>query len=97
MPDHIRIPIAPALVELHAAEFREICSWPFVDPYVGRLLRDDIPQRMLFGNCRTWVYRDPESQIIGFGTLDVCADCADFTAGVPHPYIPLLAVNPAAQ
>ncbi len=97
MFDHIRIPLTPVPVELDAAEFKEICGWSFADPFVGRLLRDDIPQRMLFGNGRTWVYRNPESQMVGFGTIDVCEDCADFTAGKPHTYIPLLAVNPMAQ
>ena len=39
---------------------------------------------------------DPSSQIVGFGTIDVSVDCAMFTEGQPHPYIPLLAVNPDA-
>jgi ribosomal protein S18 acetylase RimI-like enzyme len=97
MHDRIPIPLKPALAELNSPEFKEICGWPFVDPFVGRLLRDDIPQRMFFGNGRTWVYRDPENRLVGFGTIDVCEDCAEFTAGKPHPYIPLLAANPTIQ
>jgi ribosomal protein S18 acetylase RimI-like enzyme len=97
MPQRTAIPIMPVPVELDAPEFKEICCWHFEDAFVGRLLREDIPQRMLFGNCRTWVYRDPSSQIVGFGTIDVSIDCAELTEGQPHPYIPLLAVNPDAQ
>jgi ribosomal protein S18 acetylase RimI-like enzyme len=97
MPDHPLVPLAPVSIELNAPEFKEICGWTFVDLYIGRLLRDDIPQRMHFGNGRTWVYRDPENRLVGFGTIDVCDDYRDYTAGQPHPYIPLLAVNPTAQ
>jgi len=97
MPDRTPIPLAPFPVELDAPEFREICGWTFADPYVGRLLRDDIPQRMRFGNGRIWVYRDPESRIVGFGTIDLCDDYRDYTEGQPHPYIPLLAVSPIVQ
>jgi ribosomal protein S18 acetylase RimI-like enzyme len=27
----------------------------------------------------------------------VCEECRDFTGGIPHPYIPLLATNPTTQ
>jgi len=97
MPDRTPIPLTPVSVELNAPEFREICGWPFADPFVGRLLRDDIPQRIQFGNGRIWVYRDPQSQLVGFGTIDVCDDWGVYAAGQPHPYIPLLAVNPIVQ
>jgi len=52
---------------------------------------------MLYGNGRTWVYRDPENCLVGFGTIDVCDDYRDYTGDKPHPYIPLLAVNPTIQ
>jgi ribosomal protein S18 acetylase RimI-like enzyme len=97
MSDRPLIPLAPVPIELDAAEFKEICGWPFADLYVGRLLRDDTPQRMQFGNGRTWVYRDPDNRLVGFGTIDVSDDCRDYTAGQLHPYIPLLAVNPTTQ
>jgi GNAT superfamily N-acetyltransferase len=97
MRDRTSIPLTPALAELDAAVFKEICEWPFADPFVGRLLRDDIPQRVQFSEGRIWVYRDPDSRLVGFGTIDVCGDYRDYTAGQPHPYIPLLAVNPTIK
>lgn len=89
-----QIPLTPISITLDSQEFRAICGWPFTDAYIGRLLRNDIPQRVQFGNGRIWNYRDPEGRLVGFGTIDVCGDCCDFTGGKPHPYIPLLAVNP---
>ncbi len=94
MPERAPIPLTPVLTELNSPEFRELCGWPFGDRYIGRLLRDDIPQRIQFGNGRIWVYREPTNQLVGFGTIDVCDDYGLFTGGQPHPYIPLLAVNP---
>src|SRR5437016_3365448 len=44
---------------------------------------------------RIWVYRDPDGNMVGFGTLDVCREYARFTGGKYHAYIPLLAVHPA--
>jgi GNAT superfamily N-acetyltransferase len=85
------------LIGLGSDEFRAISGWPFVDPFVARLLENDIPQRVQFGNCRIWVYRDPQGRLVGFGTLDVCGECAQYTAGQDHPYIPLLAVNPTIK
>ncbi len=91
------IPLTPFSVELGAPEFSEISGWPFDEPYVGRLLTKDIPQRMRFKRCRTWVYLDPAIRLVGFGTLDVCDEYRLYTEGQPHPYIPLLAVNPTSQ
>ena len=54
MLDRTEIHLTPALAELGSPEFKEICGWPFADSYVGSLLRDNIPQRMLFGEGRTW-------------------------------------------
>jgi len=97
MADRTPIPLTPFSVELGTPEFSEICGWHFDDPYIGRLLRDDIPQRMLFGKGQTWVYRDPEKRLVGFGTIDVCDEYGPFTGGCLHPYIPLLAVNPGSR
>jgi ribosomal protein S18 acetylase RimI-like enzyme len=97
MCDTTPIPLKPILIDLESPEFAAIAGWPFVDPFVGRLLRDDIPQRVRFNNCRIWIYRDPSDRLVGFGTLDVCNDYYGFTGGVSHPYIPLLAVNPTIK
>jgi len=91
------IPLTPALIELESVEFKTICSWPFHDPFVRRLLRDDIPHRVQFGHCRIWIYRDPAGQPVGFGTFDLCNDYAPIAGNMSHPYIPLLGVNPTIQ
>jgi GNAT superfamily N-acetyltransferase len=94
MADRTNIPLTPASIDQESPEFGAIRGWPFADPFVARLLHNDIPQRVRFGNCRIWIYRDPERRPVGFGTLDVCEDYRDYTGGQAHPYIPLLAVNP---
>jgi len=94
MPNRQPIPLTPSPVDLDSPEFRAISGWPFDDSFVGRLLRSDIPQRVQFNEGRIWVYRDPEGPLVGFGTLDVCGDYSQYTASRPHPYIPVLAVNP---
>ncbi|HQU44068.1 MAG TPA: GNAT family N-acetyltransferase, partial [Pirellulales bacterium] len=91
------IPLTPVPIGIRSEEFQGILGWPFTDAYVGRLLLNDIPQRVQFGNCQIWIYRDPEERLAGFGTLDVCDDCCEFTDGHHHPYIPLLAVNPTIK
>lgn len=88
------VPLTPELITLGNPQFRAIASWPFADAYVAQLLQHDIPQRMNFGNCRLWLYRDPTRALVGFGTLDICRDYEQYTNGKLHPYIPLLAVNP---
>ena len=75
-------------------DFDAIVRWPFADAYVTRLLEDDVRQRVWLNRCRIWIYYDPDHRQVGFGTLDVCEDYREFAAGRPHPYIPLLAVNP---
>jgi GNAT superfamily N-acetyltransferase len=97
MPNGPPIPLTAALIELDSPEFAAISGWPFTDPFVSRLLKNDIPQRVVFGHCRIWTYRDPDSRLVGFGTLDICSDCREYTGGKLHPYIPLLAVNPTIK
>lgn len=81
-------------IELDSKEFDAIIGWPFADAFIKRLLEDDVPQRVLYGNCEIWTFRDQNGSLVGFGTLDLCTDCGEFTNGTPHQYIPLLAVNP---
>ncbi len=97
MPHGPPIPLTPVLIELDSDEFSAISGWPFADAFVRRLLENDIPQRVLFGSCRIWTYRDPAGRLVGFGTLDVCGECIEYTDGKLHPYIPLLAVNPTIK
>ena len=97
MSDLTPIRITPITIGLDFPQFEEICAWPFADSYVRRLLREDIPQRVQRGTCRIWVYVDPDGQLVGFGTIDVRDDYSDYTDGRLHPYVPLLAVNPAME
>jgi len=97
MRDRTPIELTAITVELGRPEFDAICGWPFADPFVARILRNDIPQRVLFNDARVWTYRDPDDRLVGFGALDVCEDYCEHTAGRPHPYIPLLAVNPTIK
>ena len=94
MSDHIPIPLTPVSIGLDSAEFKAILGWPFVDPFVGRLLQSDIPQRVQLGNCRIWIYTDPQRQFVGFGSIDLCNE---YNTTQRHPYIPLLAVNPDCE
>lgn len=92
------VPLVPVRIEVASPEFREICEWRFGDDeYVGRLLREDIPERPRRGSGLLWIYRDPQGLVVGFGTLDIRDHDNDFTNGVLHPSIPLLAVNPAIR
>ena len=96
------IPLTSIRTAPATPEFQAIFSWKFSDEtfyekQILRLLKHDIPQRMLYGFCSTWVYRDPDGNAVGFGTLDVCKEYERFTDGKVHRYIPLLAVNPAFQ
>lgn len=91
------IPLNAVLIGLDSDEFQAISNWPFADPFVNRLLQEDIPQRVQFGNCSIWTFRDPEGSLVGFGTLDVCNECSEFTSGKLHPYLPLLAINPTIK
>ena len=49
---------------------------------------------MQYNNCRLWTYRNPDNNTIGFGTLEVSNYYSEHTAGLPHLYIPLLALRP---
>jgi ribosomal protein S18 acetylase RimI-like enzyme len=89
--------MTPELISVQSESFLAMCRWPFADSYVTRLLIEDIPQRVAFNSCRVWIYRDAQQLPVGFGTLDLCDDCAQFNNGQTHLYIPLLAVNPARQ
>jgi ribosomal protein S18 acetylase RimI-like enzyme len=97
MSDFTPIPIVSIPIEPASPEFSGLLGWPFGDSYVGRLLAKDIPQRVRRGTGRIWIYRDPQDQVVGFGTLDLRDHYSDFTDGRLHPYIPLLAVNPAME
>src|SRR5206468_580668 len=91
------IPLTAAQIGVGSPEFRAIGGWPFADAYVARLLQQDVPQRVTFGNCSVWIYRDPGGSLVGFGTLDVAGDCIAYTNGKLHPYVPLLAINPTIK
>jgi ribosomal protein S18 acetylase RimI-like enzyme len=96
MSERETIPLTPVMLLSHVSPvFAEICQWPFADPYIVRLLKNDIPQRDRFGMGALWAYRNPSGEYVGFGTTDICKDYAAFTGGLAHPYIPLLAVNPS--
>ncbi len=97
MPDRPDVPLAPVAIEVDSPEFAIISGWPYPDSFVTRMLRDDIPYRLLFNNGRLWVYRDRDEQLVGFGSLDISDDCSRWTNGRAHPYIPLLAVNPTIR
>lgn len=97
MGERITIPLTPIPIEIDSPEFEAISGWPFADPFVGRLLRYDIPQRVRSNEGRVWVYRDPEGRLVGFGALDICGDYRERAGGRSHPYIPLLAVNPSFE
>lgn len=95
--DRSIIPLTAHPIQITSPDFLTICSWPFADGFVHRLLRDDIPQRAVQGHCRIFLYNDPGEQPVGFGTLDVCGDYSLITGKPLHPYIPLLGVNPTIK
>jgi ribosomal protein S18 acetylase RimI-like enzyme len=88
------IPLTPTLIEIDSDEFNAICGWPFSDRFVGRVLRDDIPQRLRLNIGWIWIYRDRAGRLVGFGSLTICDDYSIYNDGHHHPYIPILAVNP---
>ena len=94
MSDLTPILLTPTPIGLDAPEFQLISDWPFPDSYVSRMLRDDIPERVRRGTGRIWIYRDPDGQLVGLGTLDVPPSLRRLHGGKGSPYIPLLAVNP---
>ena len=92
--DRTPIPLEPVLIEYGSSEFEMISTWNFIDPFVTRLLATELPQRMMFGLCKVYIYSDPSGQPVGFGSMDLCRDYAEYTAGQLHPYLPLLALKP---
>jgi ribosomal protein S18 acetylase RimI-like enzyme len=102
MPTIQPVPLTPIRTGPGRPEFQALLTWPFAEqPFyegqVKRLLENDIPHRVLYSFGLVWVYRDPDSNTVGFGTLDVCKEYERFSKGKHHCYIPLLAVNPAFQ
>ena len=97
MSPRIPIPVVPIPIGPWEPAFSEMVTWPFRDEFVGRLLQNDLPQRIRFQNCRLWGYRDPQGQLVGLGSLVICCDWRELTDCKPHTYIPLLAVNPAHE
>jgi ribosomal protein S18 acetylase RimI-like enzyme len=93
----VTVPLTAIDVKLNDPVFNAMTTWPFKDEFVSRLLVDDIPQRVKYGSGKIWAYGDPQSTLVGFGTLDICTDCSAFTDAQPHTYIPLLAVHPDMQ
>jgi ribosomal protein S18 acetylase RimI-like enzyme len=91
------IPLTAVLVDLDSPVFEAVRSWSYADSFVGRILNDDIPQRVQYGNASIWAYADPDKRLVGFGVMDVCDDYSSLTGGTAHPHIPLLAVNQESQ
>src|SRR5437867_10509403 len=90
-----KIPLEPIAIQLNDPVFDSILKWPFPEEeeFVYRILTEDIPQRVLYQYCDLWAYRDPEMNIVGFGTLSVSSDYIELTGNL-HFYIPLLGVHP---
>jgi len=96
------IPLTAVRTAPGEAEYQALLGWPFAaQPFyegqVIRLLQNDIPHRVMYSFGLVWVYRDPDANTVGFGTLDACKEYDQFTGGKVHCYMPLLAVNPAFQ
>ena len=91
------VALSPIPVQLNSPLFHALAAWPFDDEFVSRMLATDIPQRVKYGNAQVWAYLDPQRDIVGFGTLDICDDCSQYADGKLHTYVPLLAVNPALR
>ncbi len=89
------IPLTPFPIDINGLIFRAISEWSFEEEFVSRILTEDIPQRVKYEFAKVWAYRDPEKNIVGFGSLSLCNDCCQFAGGAQfHTYIPLLAVHP---
>ncbi len=99
MSDRPTVPLRPVLTEVESPEYKAISGWRFdgANAYVSRLLRDDVPRSVQFQQGQVWIYLDPGGQLVGFGVIDVCDEYDGHTAGLPHPYLRLLAVNPSIQ
>ena len=51
----------------------------------------------MIGNCLVWEYLDAAGNQVGFGTLDLCRDYAEYAEDKFHCYIPVLGVHPSYQ
>ncbi len=89
------VPLTPTLILANGPEFITILGWPFADSFVLRLLQTDISQRDELSQAQIYAYRDPAGHLVGFGVLDLALEYPASTGGLPHPYIPLIAVNPS--
>jgi ribosomal protein S18 acetylase RimI-like enzyme len=75
---------------------QDICNWNWEpeDTYVRDMIQVDIPERVRYRNCRIWSFRDPNNEVVGFGTMDVWTDWSELSGDSrQHTYIPLLGVN----
>jgi ribosomal protein S18 acetylase RimI-like enzyme len=97
MPERSQPSLFATDITCDSPAFAEILRWKFEEPFVRRLLIDDIPQRTLFGGCRMICYSNSEREIVGFGTIQRSDEFAALTEGRDHPYIPLLGVDPAKR
>ena len=89
--------LTPIPVQPGDPVFRVVAAWSFDEEFVVRVLTRDVTLRVLFGRGQLWAYLDAERNIVGFGTLDICRDCAALADGRQHAYVPLLAVNPSMR
>lgn len=92
-------PLHPSPIYPGHPDYDALLAWPFpTTPFyaaqVLNVLRNDIPQRMLFETCIVWLYRDGGGNAVGFGTLAVTQEYPQFTNGLRHVYIPVLGVHP---
>jgi len=99
MADRNPIPLTPVEIQTAEAGYATLLAWvyPPESAYVTRMLQDIIPGREKYGRCRTWVYVEPAGQVVGFGTLHMSDDWRAYCGELPHPYIPLLSVNPGIK
>ncbi len=96
------VPLTPFLTAPGSPEYNDFLTWPFsanlfYEGQVRTLLERDIPQRVLFGTCSVWGYRDPGGNAVAFGSLALCDEYERFTGGLLHAYIPVLGVNSASR
>ena len=86
MPTRQPIPLTAIRTGPGEPDYQALLAWPFAaQPFyegqVLRLLRNDIPHRVLYSFGLVWVYRDPTGATVGFGTLEVSKEYERFTGG----------------
>jgi len=96
------IPLTPIRIAVDDLDFQSILTWPFADdPFyegqVKQVLDVEFRRRYYFGTATIWIYRDPNADVVGFGTLDLWPEYPQFTSGQRHCYIPVIGVNPGFQ